>query len=125
MADMALKLEAGGGSRPTGETTIPPCPGCLRWYRRKSIELDFARSWKTWLLAALVAGHGLTAQAVIFYSTADPEYNTAMPPTGLEGAWAMQGVWLGFAGTPIAEQYFITAKHVGAVVGTRFSLGGQ
>lgn len=64
--------------------------------------------------------------AVIFYSTADPEYNT-LPPTGdLAGSgWELQGNWGYFLGTPISPRHFITARHLGGVsVGDRFLLNG-
>lgn len=62
------------------------------------------------LLAALVA----PVRAVIFVSTGDSLFNTTAPTGGLAGSgWDLQGSWLGdFLGTPIAPQYFITAKHL-------------
>lgn len=125
MAGLELKSEAGDGPRPLGESIRPLASGWVRSYRWRNVRRDIFVFLRTWIVAAWVAVHGLSAQAVIFYSTADPEYNTTAPPADLAGAdWALQGVWVGFAGTPVAEQYFITAKHVGAAVGTKFSLGG-
>lgn len=63
------------------------------------------------------------AQAVILFSTGDPEANTSPPPReqGGEG-WELQGQWGRFLGTPIAPRFFITARHVlvNAADGFRF-----
>jgi hypothetical protein len=66
---------------------------------------------------------GASTRAVIFYSTADPEYNTARPAGELAGSgWDLQGDTL--PGIPIAPHYFITATHVGGSVGGTFSFRG-
>jgi len=60
---------------------------------------------------------------VLFVSTGDPTFNTT-PPTGeyAESGWDLQGTWLNdFLGTPIAPQYFITAKHLNGAVGQPFT----
>jgi hypothetical protein len=66
-----------------------------------------------------------TSRAVIFYSNADPTYNTTAP-TGafIDSGWQWVGSFDGFAGTPIAPQYFLTARHIGGVVGDVFTLNG-
>ena len=72
------------------------------------------------LLLSLHAVHG-----VIFFSTSDPDFNTAPPSGELAGSgWEYQGQWGRFLGTPIAPEYFVTAKHVGGAVGDVFLLGG-
>jgi hypothetical protein len=66
-----------------------------------------------------------TAQGVIFYSTADPSYNTSAPTGSLAGSgWQWTGIWGGYEGTPIAPNYFLTARHVGGSVGDPFVFGG-
>ena len=43
----------------------------------------------------------------------------------LPKALALQGHWNAFLGTPIADQWFVTAKHVGGSLGDTFHLMGQ
>lgn len=64
-------------------------------------------------------------QATVFYTTGDAAHNTSAPTGALEGSgWQWQGVWNGFAATPIAANLFITARHVGGSVGDDFVLNG-
>ncbi len=67
------------------------------------------------LLAAVLFMAALSpAPAVILFRTADPEANTTAPGGDLAGSgWQYEGLWGGFLGTPIAPQYFISAKHIG------------
>ena len=76
------------------------------------------------VIIGLAAGLSPKLHAVIFYSTADPNYNTTAP-TGLlaNSGWQWTGQWGGFQGTPISPHYFITARHVGGAVGEPFVLG--
>ncbi|RME95023.1 MAG: hypothetical protein D6766_04355 [Verrucomicrobia bacterium] len=75
----------------------------------------------TWLTGA-VAGLILhPVHAVLFYSTADPNYNTSATGTIAETAWGYQGLWGSFMGTAISPRHFITAKHVGGSVGNTFT----
>lgn len=66
-----------------------------------------------------------TPQAVVFLNHGDAAHNTS-PPTGeLAGSgWQWQGDWQGFAGTPIAINFFVTAKHLPGKVGDPFRLDG-
>jgi hypothetical protein len=65
------------------------------------------------------------ARAVVFYSTPNAAYNTAAPTGPLAGSgWQWQGDWGTFTGTPIAPQYFLTARHTGGVVGTNLVFNG-
>lgn len=65
------------------------------------------------------------SQAVILFSTGDPEANTTPPPRELGGqGWELQGQWGGFLGTPIAPAFFITARHVSGKVGDPFRFRG-
>jgi hypothetical protein len=72
------------------------------------------------LLAAVPA-----AQAVILYWSADRA--TFEPHSCVYGGsgWQYQGQWSDYLGTPIAPNYFITAKHVGGSVGSAFTYNGQ
>lgn len=81
---------------------------------------------RPWLVAAtallLPAAH---VRGVIFHSTGDPAYNTNAPAGNLaDSGWQFQGLWGGFLGTPIAPKYFITAGHVGGVIGQAFVFNG-
>ncbi len=82
-----------------------------------------ARTSFLFLLVALIFSPPL--QAVIFYSTGDPDYNTT-PPTGAlaNSGWQWVGFWGGFQGVPIGPHYFLTARHVGGAVGEAFVLRG-
>lgn len=65
------------------------------------------------------------AQALIFYSTGDPSYNTNAPGGALTNSgWQYQGAWSTFSGTVISSNAFITAKHVGGLVGDLFTFQG-
>ena len=65
------------------------------------------------------------AKGIIFYSTGDTGYNTTAPTGDLAGSgWQYQGTWRSYLGTPIADRFFITAKHVGGSVGEGFTYNG-
>jgi hypothetical protein len=65
------------------------------------------------------------AQAVIFFSTADPNYNTTAPTGALaDSGWQWVGSWGGFQGTPIGPHHFLAARHVGGAVGDPFVFNG-
>jgi hypothetical protein len=68
---------------------------------------------------------GTPANAVLFYSTGDPNHNTT-PPTGslTNSGWQFEGIWGSFLGTPIAPKYFISAEHIGGSVGDIFTFNG-
>lgn len=75
-------------------------------------------------LAAFFLASG-PAEAVIFYSTGDPAYNTTAPASNLAGSgWQFQGFFGSFLGTPIAPNFFITVGHIGGVVGQEFVFQG-
>lgn len=70
--------------------------------------------------------------AVLFYSTGDPSYNTNAPAGELEGSgWQFQGRFQvtasdGYLGAPISPHHFITAAHLpSANVGDSFFYGGK
>jgi hypothetical protein len=78
------------------------------------------RFFGVWLLLA-----GPPAHSVLFYSTADPSFNTTAPSGALtDSGWQFEGTWGAFLGTPIAPSYFITAGHVGGSIGQSFFYGG-
>ncbi len=77
------------------------------------------------MLIFLVLLFASPLQAVIFYSTGDPDFNTT-PPTGIfaNSGWQWTGYWGGFQGAPIGPHHFIAARHVGGAIGEVFVLGG-
>jgi hypothetical protein len=86
-------------------------------------SISWMKSWPGFLFLLFI---GLTpARAVLFDSTGDPTFNTTAPGGALAGSgWQFQGDWLGFLGTPIAPNYFISAAHIGGSVGDIFTFGG-
>jgi hypothetical protein len=75
------------------------------------------------LLAASLASP--PARGVIFYSTADPTFNTSAPTGTLANSgWQWVGSWEGYQAVPIAPQYFLAAHHIGGSVGDSFTLNG-
>src|SRR6184192_2076488 len=69
--------------------------------------------------------NAISAKAILFYSTGDPNYNTNAPGGSLtDSGWQFEGIWGGFLGTAIATNYFITARHVGGSTGDLFTLNG-
>jgi hypothetical protein len=76
-----------------------------------------------WLIVALCLS--TPARAVILYGTADPAANTTAPTGSLAGSgWQYEGQFGSFLGTPVASNYFVTAKHIGGGIGQTFSFGG-
>lgn len=62
---------------------------------------------------------------IIFYSNGDASHNTTAPGI-IDGAdasiaWDLQGNFAGCLGTPIAPNYFITARHIGGSIGQTIS----
>jgi len=75
------------------------------------------------LLAGIIPPPRL--QAIIFYFTADPDYNTTAPTGSLAGSgWQWVGSWGGFQGTVIGPHHFLAAQHVGGVPGDPFVFQG-
>jgi len=65
------------------------------------------------------------AVALIFNSTGDPAFNTNAPSGVLAGSgWDWVGSFGVGSGIPIAPRHFVTAKHLGGVVGNTFVLNG-
>ena len=61
---------------------------------------------------ALLAAQ-LPARAVILFGTGDPTVNTTAPTGALaDSGWQFEGDWIGFLGTAIAPQFFVSAKHI-------------
>lgn len=71
----------------------------------------------------------ISSKAIILWATGDTNAHTS-PPDGVltNSGWQFQGLWntsLGqFIGTPISSNYFLTARHVGGVVGGEFTFRG-
>jgi hypothetical protein len=85
---------------------------------------------KRCLLIALVLSFGLIAvtpsRAVILYGTDDPSVNTTPPGGALaDSGWQYEGQFIGFLGTVIASNYFVTANHIGGSVGQVFTFNGN
>ena len=82
--------------------------------------------WCGVLLLVFVLGTATLSRAVLFYSTADPSYNTNAPTTRslTNSGWQYVGQWGVYPGTAIATNYFITAQHVGGNVGDPFLFHG-
>ena len=77
------------------------------------------------LILAMCVALPRSANAMIFYSTADPTFNTTAPSGDLVGSgWQWVGTWQGLQGTPIGPHHFIAAQHIGGSVGDSFTLGG-
>src|SRR5687767_1700034 len=65
------------------------------------------------------------SHSVIFYDSGDPQKNTSAPTGSIASTgWHLQGKWGGFLGTPVASQFFLSAKHVGGAVGDTFEFRG-
>ncbi len=78
-------------------------------------------------LVALLAAIGCagTARAVVFYSTADPAFNTNAPTGSLAGSgWQWVGTFGAYAATPISQNCFLAAHHIGGTVGTPIVYNG-
>lgn len=86
-----------------------------------------SRAWFYSALLVLAWGlAGFPVQAIILFSTGDPSFNTSQPTGSLTNSgWQFQGTWGSYLGTPLAASYFITAKHVGGMVGDPFLYQGQ
>ena len=66
-----------------------------------------------------------SSQAILFYNTSDPAYNTNAPSGSLaESGWQYQGQWSVYLGTSIAPRYFVSAKHIGGAVGDPYVVDG-
>lgn len=83
---------------------------------------------RIWLWAFVLSSYTAVpwpADGVILYGTGDPGANTTAPTGNLAGSgWQYEGQFGGFLGTPIAPNYFITAKHIGGSVGQTFTFDG-
>ena len=64
-------------------------------------------------------------RAVVLYGSGDPTANTSAPTGSLANSgWQYEGIFNGLCGTPIATNYFVTAKHIGGSVGDTFIFNG-
>ena len=79
-------------------------------------------STKRLSLGCVLLLQAMPVQAVLFYSTGDPSFNTNAPAIRslTNSGWQYQGAWAGFSGTVISSNCFLTAKHVGGGVGDIF-----
>lgn len=76
-------------------------------------------------LLVLAVCAGPFSYGMIFYSTADPDFNTT-PPSGAlaNSGWQFVGAWTGYQGVAIGPHHFLAARHVGGAVGDAFVLNG-
>jgi hypothetical protein len=107
--------------------SAPEGPDRVRVPRRAGAACAFG--FRRAVVGGLVVLAGLAAPrfapAVVFISTADPNYNTTAPTGPLAGSgWELQGRWGAFLGTPVAPNFFLTAEHIGGAVGDKFTFGG-
>jgi hypothetical protein len=81
----------------------------------------FSATVATLLVLAAVAS---SAQAIIVLG---PQQRNLSAPTGgySNSGWQYQGLWGKFLGTAIGSHYFITARHVGGLVGDKFLYQGR
>lgn len=62
---------------------------------------------------------------MVFYSTADPRYNTTAPTGKLaDSGWQWVGFWDGSIGTPIGPHHFLTAHHIAIPPGKEMQFHG-
>jgi len=106
------------------------CIYCIVWLETLNSQLWTASfrlklPSRALLVVLFFVGSFSSLQAMIFYSTADPNYNTTAP-TGMlaNSGWQWVGVWGGFQGVPIGPKHFIAARHIGGTVGDPFVLNG-
>ncbi len=85
-----------------------------------------SRRARSWFRLPALAAFTAAARAMIHLGTGDPDHNTT-PPGGelADSGWQWQGNWRGFAGTPIAPNWFLTARHLGGSVGEVFHFAGR
>ena len=88
--------------------------------KRCNLAKPFYISSFIWFLSCLTP-----LQALVFYSTADPSYNTTAPTGALANSgWQWVGYWGSFQGAPIDAHHFLAANHVGGSVGNPFTYQG-
>jgi hypothetical protein len=86
------------------------------------------RPWRLSPTAVFIATFAFclaVGQGVILFRTDDPTANTTAPTADAAGSgWNYEGQFGGFLGTPIAPQFFLTAKHIGQA-GSVFTFGAS
>ena len=91
------------------------------FFRRAVIPFE---CW-TWLIILGLLIWPNYTRAIMLFETGDPVANTSAPTGELaKSGWQHQGLWGNFTGTPIAPQFFVTARHVGGEVGQVFKFRG-
>ncbi len=85
-------------------------------------RVAFAHKVILFVAAALI--QIANARAIILLNTSDPTANTSAPTGSLAGSgWQYEGIFGAFLGTPIAPNFFLTAKHIGQA-GSVFTFQG-
>ena len=88
----------------------------------KKKRVAFAHKVILFVAAALI--QIANARAIILLNTSDPTANTSAPTGTLAGSgWQYEGIFGAFLGTPIAPNFFLTAKHIGQA-GSVFTFQG-
>jgi hypothetical protein len=83
--------------------------------------LSLLRIPEAWLALSFLA-FVFPAKAVLFFHTGDTNFNTTPPTHALTNSgWQFEGEWVGFNGTVISSNCFITAQHIGGAVGGLFT----
>lgn len=78
------------------------------------------------VLLAVLAIPAFSLAVIVIDAGGSPSRNLSAPSGALtDSGWQYQGNWVGFSGTPIAPNYFITAQHIGGAVGQVFTLGAN
>jgi len=75
------------------------------------------------IVAVVLGAWPLDCGAVMFVETGDIQHNTSTP--GDNSGWQYEGKFTSFLGVPISPHHFITAKHIGGVVGATFDFHGD
>src|SRR5262245_11816861 len=97
---------------------------CMADKRLQNAPLGQFMKCKLWILLGISAAI-TPAQALMFYSTGDTNYNTTAPTGTLTNSgWQFQGEWGAYLGTPIAPSYFVSAQHIQGQVGQSIRFRG-
>lgn len=76
-----------------------------------------------WFFLPMVILSAPASRGVVCLDTADPQSRTTTP--GDNSGWQYEGKFKDFLGVPIAAHFFITATHIGGVVGDVLNLHGD
>ncbi len=86
-------------------------------------ESRLGTSFAAVLTAAAIVATSARSSAIMLMESGDPSFHASTP--GDNSGWQYEGKFLTFLGVPIAPHFFITAKHIGGVVGNTFDFHGD